>query len=55
MAILILISVQYLQIVVFNFEKGLNGQKHPSLDSHQPIQQSLSPQQSLSFLPHSLQ
>ena len=42
MPILILINVQYLQIVVFSFEKGLNGQKFPSSDSHQPIKQSLS-------------
>ena len=35
----ILINVQYLQIVVFSFEKGLNGPKHSSSDSHQPIKQ----------------
>ena len=34
----ILINVQYLQTVVFGFEKGLNGPKHSS-DSHQPIKQ----------------
>ena len=50
MPILILINVQYLQIAVFSFEKGLNGQKHSSSDSHQPAKQSSSPQQNLSFL-----
>ena len=35
--ILILIGVDYLQSVVFSFEKGLNGQNHSSLDSHRPI------------------
>ena len=37
MLILILIDVQYLPKVVFNFEKGSNGQKHSSSDSHHPI------------------
>ena len=37
--ILILINVQYLQIVVFSFKKGLIGQKYSSSDSHQPIRQ----------------
>ena len=55
MPILILINIQYLQIVVFSCGKGLNGQKHSSSDSRQPIKQSPSPQQSLSFLPHPLQ
>ena len=36
MLILILINVEYLQNVVFSFEKGLNSQNHPS-DFHQPI------------------
>ena len=44
-------NVQYLQIVVFSFEKTLNDQKHSSSDSRQPIKQSLSPQQNFSFLP----
>ena len=34
MLILILIDVQYLQKVVFSFEKGLNGQKHSSGSHH---------------------
>ena len=54
MPILILINVQYLQIIVFNFEKGLNVEKHSS-DSNQPIKHTTSPQKSLSFLPHPLQ
>ena len=52
--ILILINVQYLQISVFSFEKGLKGQKHSS-DSHRPTKQSPSPKQNLLFLPHPLQ
>ena len=48
---LILINGQYLQIVVFSFEKGLNDQKHSSSDSHQSMKQSHCPQQNLSFLP----
>ena len=39
----VLINVHYLQLVVFSSEKGLNGQKHSSSDSHQPIKQSSSP------------
>ena len=35
--ILILISVQYLQNVVFGFEKGSIGQNSSSSDSHHPI------------------
>ena len=34
MLILILIKVQYLQKVVFSFEKGLNGQNHSPSGSH---------------------
>ena len=34
MLTLILIDLQYKQNVVFNFEKGWNGQNHPSSDSH---------------------
>ena len=34
MLILILIDVQYLQNVIFSFEKDLNGQIHTSSDSH---------------------
>ena len=37
MLILILIDFQYLQNVVFNFVKGLNGQMHYSSDSNHPI------------------
>ena len=37
MLILILIKVQYLQKVVFSFEKGSNGQNHSSSGSHHPI------------------
>ena len=42
-AILILIKVQYLQNVVFSFEKCFNGQRHSSSDCHQPIKQSPCP------------
>ena len=41
MLILILMDVQYLQNVVFSFEKGLNGPKHSPSDSHHPIQKLL--------------
>ena len=34
MLILILIDVEYLQNVVFNFEKGSNSQKHSSGSHH---------------------
>ena len=51
MPILILINVQYEQIVVFSLEKGLNDQKYSSSDSHQPMKQCPSPQQNFSFLP----
>ena len=34
MLILILIDVQYLQNVIFSFEKGLNGQNYSSSGSH---------------------
>ena len=37
MLILILINVQYLQNVVFSFEKGLNGQNHSSSDFYHLI------------------
>ena len=40
MAILILINVQYLQNVVFSFEKCWNGQNHYLSDSHHPIKKS---------------
>ena len=36
MLILILIDVQYIQNVVFSFEKSSNGQNHSSSDSHHP-------------------
>ena len=35
--ILVLIGVQYLQNIVFSFEKGLNGQNHSLSDSHHLI------------------
>ena len=35
--ILIFINVQYLQNVIFSFEKGSNSQNHSTLGSHQPI------------------
>ena len=35
-----LIDVQYLQKVVFSFEKGSNGQNHSSSGSHNPIKKS---------------
>ena len=38
MLILILINVQYLQNVVFSFEKGSNGQSHTLSDSYHLIQ-----------------
>ena len=50
MLILILINVQYLQIVVFSFEKCLTDQNYSSSGSHQPMKQSPSPQQNFSFL-----
>ena len=37
MLILILIYIQYLQNVVFSFEKGSNGQNHSSSGSHHQI------------------
>ena len=37
MLILVLIDLQYIQNVVFSFEKGSNGQNHSSSDSHYPI------------------
>ena len=40
MQILILINVQYLQNVVFSFEKGLNGQNYSSSDFHHLIKKS---------------
>ena len=42
MPILILIDVQYLQNVVFSIEKSLNGQSHPSSDSHHQIKNTIS-------------
>ena len=38
-----LIDVQYLQNVLFSFEKSLNGQNHSPLDSHHHIKKILSP------------
>ena len=56
MLISILIDDQYLQKVVFNFEKGSNSQNHASSGSHHPIKkyhqqnfQSLSPHYSLTL------
>ena len=49
MLILILIVVQYLQNVVFSFEKGSNGQKYSSSGSHHLIKKS--PQQNFPSLP----
>ena len=43
MLILILIDVQYLQNIVFSFEKGLNSQNYPIKKF---------PQQNSYFLPH---
>ena len=40
MLILILTNGQFLQNVVFSFEKGSNGQNQPSSDSYQPIKKS---------------
>ena len=37
MLTLILIDVQYLQNVVFSFEKVLNSHNHSSSDSHHPM------------------
>ena len=34
MLVLILINIQYLQNVVFSFEKGLSGQNHSLSDPH---------------------
>ena len=49
MLILILINVQYLQKVVFRFEKGLNGQNHSS-GSHN-LTTPLPPLQNFQFPP----
>ena len=49
MLILILIYVQYLQNVIFNFEKGSNGQMHSSSGSNHPIKKF--PQQNFLFFP----
>ena len=49
MLILILIYVQYLQNVIFNFEKGSNGQMHSSSDSNHSIKKL--PQQNFLFFP----
>ena len=38
MLILILIDIQYLQNVVYSFEKGSNSQNHASKGSHYPQQ-----------------
>ena len=40
MLLFILINVQYLQNVVFSFEKGLSGQNHSLSDSHHLIEKS---------------
>ena len=48
MLIFALIDVQYLQNVVFSFEKGLNGLNYPSPGSHDPIK---SPEQNFCFPP----
>ena len=37
MLILILLDAQYLQKVIFSFEKGLNSQNHSSSGSRHPI------------------
>ena len=49
MLILILIDVQYLQNIVFSFEKGSNSQNHSSSDSHHLIKKS--PQKNVTFSP----
>ena len=54
MSIMILINVQHLQIVVFSFKKDLNGQKHSSSDSNQPIKQSPFPPAKFIIPPPSL-
>ena len=46
---LILIDVQYLQNVLFSFEKGSNGENHSLTDSYHPMKKS--PQQNISS-PH---
>ena len=48
MLIFALIDVQYLQNVVFSFEKGLNGLNYPSPGSHDPI----NPPNKISVSPH---
>ena len=50
MLILILVDIQYLQNVVFSFEKDSNGQKHSSSDSHPPNKK-IPPQQNVPFSP----
>ena len=49
---LILIDVQYLQKVVFSFEKGSNHQNHCSSGSHYPVKNS--PSKISDSLPHSI-
>ena len=51
MLILILINVQYLQNVVFSFEKGSSGQNHSLSDSHNQIEKSLQVNFSSTSLP----
>ena len=41
MLILILFHVQYLQNVVFSFEKGSSGQNQSLTDSHHPVEKFL--------------
>ena len=52
--ILILIDVQYLQINVFYFEKGLNGQMHFSSDPHHLIKKSTPSWKTLGFFWHTV-
>ena len=40
MLMLILIDVQYLQNVLFSFEKGSNGENHSLTDSYHPMKKS---------------
>ena len=48
MLILVLNDVQYIQNVVFSFEKGSMGQNHSSSDSHHAIK---APQQNVAISP----
>ena len=57
MLILILIDVQYLQNIVFNFQKSSNGQNHYTSVFHHPIKKNrkISYSPNLEVFPHPLE